>query len=205
MPRAALAVDPVHAARLLLGSVLAASTPDGEVAVRLVEVEAYRGADDPASHCYRGLTSRNAVMWGPAGHLYVYFVYGMHFCVNVVCFTDGVAGAVLLRAGEVVSDPVVARHRRPTARTDAELARGPARLAALLDLDRAANGVDLTDPTSPVRLLPGERVPDAEIRTGPRVGVAVAMDTPWRFWVAGSPAVSAYRRGGKRGKRVPVS
>ena len=102
MPRAALAVDPVVAARLLLGSVLAAATPDGEVAVRLVEVEAYRGADDPASHCYRGLTRRNAVMWGPAGHLYVYFVYGMHFCANVVCLTDRVPGAVLLRAGEVV-------------------------------------------------------------------------------------------------------
>jgi len=198
MPRAALAVDVLPAARAILGSVLVASTPDGEVAVRLVEVEAYRGADDPASHSYRGRTARNAVMWGPAGHLYVYFVYGMHFCANVVCLPDGVPGGVLLRAGEVVSDVGVARRRRPTARTDAELARGPARLATLLGLDREANGVDLTDPASPVRLLAGTPVPAAEVRTGPRVGVATAADTPWRFWVAGSPAVSDYRRGGRR-------
>jgi DNA-3-methyladenine glycosylase len=205
MPRAALAVDVLDAARLLLGSVVVASTVDGEVAVRLVEVEAYRGADDPASHCYRGRTSRNAVMWGPAGHLYVYFVYGMHFCANVVCLTDGVAGAVLLRAGEVVSDPVVARRRRPTARGDAELARGPARLAALLGLDRSRDGVDLTEASSPVRLYRGEPVPDAAIRTGPRVGVTAAAELPWRFWVDGSPAVSAYRPGGRRRKPVEPS
>ncbi|HEY0637692.1 MAG TPA: DNA-3-methyladenine glycosylase [Pseudonocardiaceae bacterium] len=202
MPRAALAVDVIAAAHALLGAVLTADTPDGEVAVRLVEVEAYRGADDPASHSYRGRTPRNAVMWGPPGHLYVYFVYGMHFCANVVCLSDGVAGAVLLRAGEVVSDPAVARHRRPTARTDAELARGPARLATLLGLDRAANGLDLTDPASPVRLCQGTPVPPERVRSGPRVGVAAAMDTPWRFWVDGSPAVSAYRRGGKRRQTV---
>lgn len=198
MPRAALAGDVVDAAHALLGSVVVASTPDGEVAVRLVEVEAYRGADDPASHSFRGRTARNDVMWGPAGHLYVYFVYGMHFCANVVCLTDGVPGAVLLRAGEVVSDLAVARRRRPTARTDADLARGPARLAALLGLDRSANGVDLTAPDSPVRLLAGEPVPPDAVCAGPRVGVAAAADTPWRFWVAGSAAVSAYRRGGRR-------
>jgi DNA-3-methyladenine glycosylase len=195
MAREALAVDVVDAARTLLGAVLEASTPDGEVAIRLVEVEAYRGADDPASHSYRGRTDRNAVMWGPAGHLYVYFVYGMHFCANVVCLTEGVPGAVLLRAGEVLSDLDVARRRRPTARTVADLARGPARLAALLGLDRARNGVDLLDPRSPVRLLTGERVPETGIRSGPRVGVAAAHERPWRFWLAGSPAVSAYRPG----------
>ena len=203
MPREALAVDVLDAARTLLGAVVVASTVDGEVAVRLVEVEAYRGADDPASHSYRGRTQRNAVMWGPAGHLYVYFVYGMHYCANVVCLTEGVPGAVLLRAGEVVSDLDVARCRRPTARTVAELARGPARLATLLGLDRSRNGVDLTDPRSPVRLLAGERVPPSTIRTGPRVGVAAAHDTPWRFWVDGSPAVSPYRRGGKAARRKP--
>lgn len=202
MDRDALAVDVTVVAPRLLGCVLAADTPEGEVAVRLVEVEAYRGADDPASHSYRGRTARNAVMWGPAGHLYVYFVYGMHYCANVVCMADGVPGAVLLRAGEVLSDLAVARHRRPTARSDAELARGPARLAALLGLDRGRNGVNITDPGSPVRLYHGDPVPPGQVRTGPRVGIAVAVDTPWRFWVAGSPAVSAYRLGGKRrGKR----
>jgi DNA-3-methyladenine glycosylase len=192
-----LAVDPLVAARLLLGCVLVA----GPVAVRLVEVEAYRGMDDPASHCYRGRTDRNAVMFGPAGHLYVYFVYGMHFCANVVSLIDGVPGAVLLRAGEVIDGVDTAWERRAAARSAAELARGPARLTSVLGLDRTANGLDLTDPASPVRLYAGDPVTD--VRTGPRVGVAAAMEVPWRFWVAGSPAVSAYRRGGKR--RVVVS
>lgn len=203
LPREALAVDVPEAARTLLGCVLRASTVDGDVALRLVEVEAYRGADDPASHSYRGRTARNAVMWGPAGHLYVYFVYGMHYCANVVCLPDGVPGAVLLRAGEVIDGLDAARRRRPAARTDAELARGPARLATVLQLDRARNGADLTDPRSPVRLLRGEPVPPAAIRTGPRVGVAAAEDTPWRFWIDGSTAVSPYRRGGRAARRTP--
>jgi DNA-3-methyladenine glycosylase len=175
---------------------------DGTVGVRLVEVEAYRGQDDPASHCYRGRTPRNAVMWGPAGHLYVYFVYGMHFCANVVGARDGVAGAVLLRAGEVVEGADVVRARRPNARGGGVLAKGPAILTSVLGLDRTHNGVDLTDPASPVRLRVGERVPVDRVRAGPRVGVAMAMDTPWRFWVDGSPAVSTYRRGGKRSRAV---
>jgi DNA-3-methyladenine glycosylase len=197
LTRDELAVDPLVAARLLLGSVVVA----GSVAVRLVEVEAYRGMDDPASHCYRGRTDRNAVMFGPAGHLYVYFVYGMHFCANVVSLIDGVPGAVLLRAGEVIDGLDTAWARRPAARSAAELARGPARLTSVLGLDRTANGLDLTDPASPVRLYAGDPVTD--VRTGPRVGVAAAMEVPWRFWVADSPAVSAYRRGGKR--RVVIS
>src|SRR5687767_4793653 len=183
------------AAVRLLGCTVEADTPDGTVAVRLVEVEAYRGADDPGSHSFRGRTPRNAVMFGPPGHLYVYFVYGMHFCANITCLDDGEAGAVLLRAGEVVSDPTVARARRPTARRDAELARGPARLAALLGLGRGHNGVDVTCPDSPVRLLAGPPVDPRLVRRGPRVGVAAAHDTPWRFWLDGSPAVSPYRTG----------
>jgi DNA-3-methyladenine glycosylase len=192
LTRQELAVDPVDAAKLLLGCVIEA----GDVRVRLVEVEAYRGGDDPASHCYRGKTPRNEVMFGPAGHLYVYFVYGMHFCANVVSLTDGVPGAVLLRAGEVVGGLEVARSRRPASRSDAELAKGPARLTSVLGLERGHNGVDLTDVDSPVRLYAGEPVDN--IVAGPRVGVAVAMDVPWRFWIDGSPAVSVYRRGGKR-------
>jgi DNA-3-methyladenine glycosylase len=193
--REELAGDVLPAARRLLGCTVESDTPDGTVAVRLVEVEAYRGADDPASHSYRGPTPRNRVMFGPAGHLYVYFVYGMHFCANISCLDEGEAGAVLLRAGEVVSDLEVARRRRPAARRDAELARGPARLAMLLGLDRSRNGVDLTDPASPVRLAAGPPVPGSRVRTGPRVGVAAAHDLPWRLWVDGSPAVSPYRPG----------
>lgn len=206
LDRAALAIDPVDAAKRLLGCELESTTPSGTVRVRLVEVEAYRGGDDPASHCYRGRTPRNQVMFGPAGHLYVYFVYGMHFCANVVSLTDGVPGAVLLRGGEVVHGVELARSRRTAARSDADLAKGPAKLTGVLGLERGHNGVDLTDPASPVRLLEGDPVPTTSIRAGPRVGVAVAMDVPWRFWLDGSPAVSTYRRGGKaaRGKRSPA-
>ena len=194
-----LSVDVLEAAPRLLGAELVADTPEGEVRVRVVEVEAYRGADDPGSHCYRGQTPRNAVMWGPAGHLYVYFVYGMHFCANVVCLTEGEAGAVLLRAGEVISDLGLAHARRPTARgRDAELARGPARLCALLGLGREHNGVDVLSASSPVRLETGQRVPDADVRTGPRVGVAAGQERPWRFWVAGSRAVTPYKAGRAR-------
>jgi len=195
LDRAELAEDVLRAAVRLLGCTLSADTPEGTVSVRLVEVEAYRGADDPASHSFRGRTPRNAVMFGPPGHLYVYFVYGMHFCANVTCLPEGESGAVLVRAGEVVSDPGVAFARRPTSRRAADLARGPARLTALLGLSRADNGLDLPDATSRVRLRRGDPVAPASIRTGPRVGVAAAHDTPWRFWVDGSPAVSAYRPG----------
>ena len=190
-----LAGDVLAAAVRLLGCTIVADTLEGEVAVRLVEVEAYRGADDPASHSFRGPTPRNAVMFGPAGHLYVYFVYGMHFCANVTCMADGEAGAVLLRAGEVVSDLVVARARRPTARRDDDLARGPARLASLLGLGREHNGVDVTEPASPVRVLAAPPVDPQLVRRGPRVGVAAAHERPWRFWLDGSPAVSQYRPG----------
>jgi DNA-3-methyladenine glycosylase len=195
LPREELAVDVVEAAVRLLGCTVVSDTPEGPVAVRLVEVEAYRGRDDPASHSYRGRTPRNAVMFGPAGHLYVYFVYGMHFCANVSALADGEAGAVLLRAGEVVSDVGVARARRPTARRDVDLARGPARLAALLGLGREHNGVDVTDPASPVRLLAAPPIGADRVRTGPRVGVAAAHELAWRFWEDGSPAVSPYRPG----------
>ncbi|MGH3570093.1 MAG: DNA-3-methyladenine glycosylase [Pseudonocardia sp.] len=195
LPRAELADDVLQAAVRLLGCLVEADTPEGVVAVRLVEVEAYRGADDPASHSFRGRTPRNAVMFGPPGQLYVYFVYGMHFCANVACLSDGEPGAVLLRAGEVVSDLAVARRRRPTARRDADLARGPACLASLLGLNREHNGVDVTSAASPVRVLAGDPVAPASVRTGPRVGVATAREIPWRFWLAGSPAVSPYRPG----------
>ncbi|PRW63958.1 DNA-3-methyladenine glycosylase [Actinopolyspora mortivallis] len=195
--RSELARDPLRVARFLLGSELWSTSPEGEVGVRLVEVEAYRGGDDPASHCYRGRTARNSVMFGPAGHLYVYFVYGMHFCVNVVCLGDGVPGAVLLRAGEVLSGLPLARARRPAVRKETALASGPARLAGVLGITREYNGTDLTDPDSPIRLLRGTEVDEDSIRSGPRVGVSTATELPWRSWVHGSPAVSSYRRGGR--------
>ncbi|TNC19848.1 DNA-3-methyladenine glycosylase [Amycolatopsis alkalitolerans] len=194
--REELAVDPLDLARTLLGAVIETTEPEGTVAARLVEVEAYRGEDDPASHCYRGRTPRNEVMWGPAGHLYVYFVYGMHFCANVVGREDGQAGAVLLRAAEVIDGTELARARRKAARRENELAQGPARLTSALRIGPEHNGADLVDPGSPVRLFMGDEIRAKDIRTGPRVGVAAAKDTPWRFWID-SPAVSSYRPGGR--------
>ncbi|MFF5172869.1 DNA-3-methyladenine glycosylase [Micromonospora sp. NPDC000089] len=189
---AALLAGPVlPAARGLLGCRLAA----GGVTVRITEVEAYAGtAGDPASHAHRGRTARNAVMFGPAGHAYVYFTYGMHWCLNVVTGPAGEASAVLLRAGEVIDGIAQARSRRPAVRRDVDLARGPARLCAALGVDRAAYGLDLLA-DGPVRLHPAvPPLPEAAISAGPRVGVTGAHDVPWRFWVTGDPTVSAYRR-----------
>jgi DNA-3-methyladenine glycosylase len=176
----------------ILGALLVSSSPEGAVAVRITEVEAYEGADDPGSHAFRGRTRRNEVMFGRAGHLYVYFTYGMHWCANVVCGPAGKASAVLLRAGEVIRGLAVARSRRPSARTDNELARGPARLASTLALGPAHNGLDLCDPDSGLVLRPAGS-PPGRISTGPRVGLARAADRPWRYWITGDPTVSTYR------------
>ena len=178
----------------LLGAVIS----HGDVAIRLTEVEAYDGANDPGSHAFRGPTRRNQVMFGPAGHVYVYFTYGMHHCANVVCGAEGVASAVLMRAGEVVEGLETARVRRGGA-PDRDLARGPARLCVALGLDLTHNGLPLDRP--PLTLEPGEQVTD--VRTGPRVGLRLAAERPWRFWLPDQPTVSpsraaAPRSGGSR-------
>lgn len=180
----------------LLGALVLHAADEGTVAIRLTEVEAYAGPDDPGSHAFRGPTPRTAVMFGPPGHLYVYLSYGMHWCANVVTGADGSASAVLLRAGEVVRGLDLARRRRPAARTDRDLARGPARLAQALGLTGTLDGADLR--SSAVRLEPRMRqVPAARVRTGPRVGVSGAGGDaarfPWRFWLDGEPSVSVYR------------
>jgi DNA-3-methyladenine glycosylase len=132
-------------------------------------------------------------MFGPPGHAYVYFTYGMHYCVNLVCGPIGTPSAVLLRAGAVVTGLEIAQARRPGS-SDRDLARGPARLTQALAIDRTHNGVDVTISRSPVRVLAGESVPDEAVRSGPRVGVAQAPERPWRFWVDGDASVSTYRR-----------
>jgi DNA-3-methyladenine glycosylase len=189
--RTLLAGAPEDAARGLLGCALSA----GGVTVRITEVEAYAGARDAASHAFRGRTPRNAVMFGPAGFAYVYFTYGMHWCINVVCGPEDEASAVLLRAGEVVRGLAAARVRRPAAKRDADLARGPARLCSALGITGEHNGADLLAPGSAVRLR-RMRAADGPppIVAGPRVGVTGAHDVPWRFWYDGDPTVSAYRR-----------
>jgi DNA-3-methyladenine glycosylase len=192
-PRDALERPILQVAPTLLGQVVEHESPQGLVAVRLTEVEAYDGPNDPGSHSYRGRTPRNAVMFGPPGHAYVYFTYGMHWCLNLVCGPDGRPSAVLLRAGVVIEGEELAWSRRPAARTARDLARGPARLAQALGLDGTFNGVDACDPASPLRMRWGTRVARRRIRRGPRVGLAGAPDWPWRFWVDGDPTVSAYR------------
>lgn len=180
---------------------LGAIVRHGPVAVRLTEVEAYAGPVDPGSHAYRGPTPRTEVMFGRPGRLYVYFSYGMHHCMNVVCGPDGTAAAVLLRAGEVVAGLDVARERRTRpgrpAPSDRDLARGPARLTQALGLDRAHDGLDTTMTGAAVTIT-GRDAPiePGSIVTGRRVGVSGpggGDEFPWRFWLAAEPTVSVYR------------
>ena len=164
--------------------------------MRLTEVEAYAGLRDPGSHAFRGPTPRNGVMFGPGGHVYVYFTYGMHWCMNLVCGPVGEASAVLLRAGEVVTGTDLALARRTTARAVSDLARGPARLTSALGVDKVYDGADATAPGSALRVLPGTGPRPARRRVlrGPRVGVAGdGAERRWRFWIDGEPTVSAYR------------
>ncbi len=209
----------VEVAPDLLGCVLEHQTADGLVAVELTEVEAYAGQSDPASHAYRGKTRRNAVMFGPPGHAYVYFTYGMHYCVNLVCSGKGSVSAVLLRAGAIIAGEDLARARRTRFKpgnspgdrirlASRDLARGPARLCQALAIDRSLDGADVCAADSPlwVRaagnparsgtvLARGDAPPGTsrKIMTGPRVGVSSAAEVPWRFWYGGEPTVSVYR------------
>jgi DNA-3-methyladenine glycosylase len=170
----------------LLNKVLVA----GPVSGRIVEVEAYRGGIDEASHSYRGRTARNAVMFGPAGHLYVYFTYGMHFCANIVTMTDGVAEAVLLRALAPLEGIELMRTRRPAARRERDLCNGPAKLCQALAIDRSQNGVDVLDRAAPVRLIDDGTTPPAHPVASRRIGISVAVDLLWRFSVPDDPNVS---------------
>jgi DNA-3-methyladenine glycosylase len=196
--RSDLALPVLEVAPALLGAHLTA----GGCTVRLTEVEAYAGEADPGSHAFRGRTPRTQVMFGPAGHAYVYFTYGMHWCMNVVAGVDGEASAVLLRAGEVVDGLGAALGRRPGAR-ERDLCRGPARLCKALGISGEHTGLDLLDRDAPVRLLPGAPVDPGLVRSGPRVGVAGdGAVAPWRFWLDGEPTVSAYRPAVRRSRRT---
>ncbi|MBA3278894.1 MAG: DNA-3-methyladenine glycosylase [Geodermatophilaceae bacterium] len=179
----------------LLAALLRRESAEGAVTVRITEVEAYSGdGSDPAAHTHRGPTSRNQVMFGPPGTLYVYFSYGMHWCANVVCAPLGDGEAVLLRAGQVVEGIELARGRRPAARRDVELASGPARLTQALGITGVDNGVSLLDNRSGLSLSrAAEALPSSCIRTGPRVGITKAATLPWRFWLDGDPTVSRFR------------
>ena len=184
MPLRDLLAGPApRAAKGLLGCELV----HGDVVLRIVEVEAYGGPDDPASHAFRGPGVKNAVMFGPPGHAYVYLSYGMHWCLNVVCHREGSGGGILLRAGEVFEGVEIARARRGG---QADLARGPGRLGQALGVTMADSGADLS--SGRLRLQVADAAP--VVATGPRVGVSRAADVAWRFWIDGDPYVSPYRR-----------
>lgn len=198
--RAWLSVDPVTAARRLLGCVVEL----GPVALRIVETEAYGGPaggrhPDPAAHSYRGPTPRCSVMFGPAGHAYVYRSYGIHLCVNITCEADGESGAVLLRSATVVrgAEAVAPRRRSRTGVVPPHRrwAMGPGNLGSALGVGIDHSGSDVVSPTSHLRLLDGDPVPPGQVRCGPRVGLTVATGRPWRFWVDGAEAVSVWRPG----------
>ena len=190
LPRAFYARGPRVLARALLGRVLVHDDPRaGRLAGLIVETEAYAGADDPASHAYRGETPRNRVMFGPPGVAYVYFTYGMHHCFNVVCGAVGQPSAVLVRALEPLLG-LAAMQRRRAGVEGARLARGPGSLARAMGLDLRLDGADLTRGPLWIADLPPRRL-GRRIGRGPRVGITRAATFPWRYWLIGSAAVSA--------------
>jgi DNA-3-methyladenine glycosylase len=185
--RAFFSRDPVVVARDLLGRILFYRTPEGLLAGRIVETEAYTGEADPASHAFRGRTARNAVMFGAAGHAYVYFSYGMHYCLNVTADTPGVAGAVLLRALEPLAGMEIMR-RRGDHGPEVRLLSGPGKIGRAFGLDLKDNGRDFT--RGPLGLAAGSPVSDHEAAVSRRIGISRAVDLPYRFSVIGSRSVS---------------
>jgi DNA-3-methyladenine glycosylase len=181
-----LAGDPLEVAPQLLNTLLV----HGDRVARIVEVEAYRGIEDPASHAYRGPTKRNAVMFGPPGRLYVYFTYGMHWCANVVCGPEGVAGAVLLRAAAPVAGLDAMWSARRAARTERDLCSGPAKLCQAMGLNRDHDGADLFVADRGVSLVTDGMSPPLRPGVGVRIGIRQAAEHPWRWWVPDDPNVS---------------
>jgi DNA-3-methyladenine glycosylase len=196
LPRSFFARSSLEVARDLLGRLLVRRVPGATLVGRIVECEAYQEGD-PASHSYRGRTPRTDVMFGRPGHLYVYFTYGMHFCMNVVTGRDGEGSAVLLRAAEPLEGLDWMRDRRGV--DDARLlCAGPGRMARAFGIDRSHNGIDLAG-GEVMFVARGSPVPDERIEMSSRVGVTVGADRPWRFFESGNPFVS--RRSG-RGRRA---
>ena len=186
--------DTLDVARDLLGQVLVHEVDGRRVAARVVEVEAYQGVDDLASHGSRGRTARNEVMFGPVGVSYVYLIYGMYWLLNVVAKPPGAdyPAAILLRAAEPLEGLDVMAARRD-GRPLEQWTSGPGRLTMALGVGKAHHGLDMTAPGSPLRFEAGEPVPDERVASGPRVGINVPepwQSKPWRFWVKGSPFVS---------------
>lgn len=189
LPRAFYRRDALEVAPELLHKVLVHRDPaQGRLSGRIVEVEAYRGSDDAASHAHRGPTRRNAVMFGPPGHLYVYFTYGMHHCANAVCGREGEGTAVLIRALAPLEPLAPLWERRAAARRERDLCSGPAKLVQALRVGRDHDGADLV--RGPVTIEDDGTAPPRRPGVAPRVGIRVAVEHPWRFFVPGDPNVS---------------
>ena len=171
----------------LLNKILAAA--DGRSG-RIVEVEAYVGAMDPAAHTYRGKTPRNATMFGPSGHMYVYFTYGMHWCCNCVCGPEGEGSGVLIRALEPLHGIEQMRAARPRIVSDRDLCRGPARLTQAMGINGRQNGIDLVSAVDGYTVIDDGVAPPPNLVGGPRIGISFAKDFPWRWTVRGSRYVS---------------
>lgn len=174
----------VEVARDCLGKILV----HGKTAGRIVETEAYLGVDDRAAHAWRGITDRTRVLFGPPGHAYVYFIYGMYECLNFVAEPEGKAGCVLIRALEPVAGLTLMRRRRPTARRPEDLASGPGKLTLAMGITRKHNGADLTKSALHVRRLRVET--PVEVQITPRIGINHCADWPLRFVIAGNRFVS---------------
>lgn len=181
-----LSLDSTIVAPALLGSILHGPNGSG----RIVEVEAYGGAEDPASHAARGLTPRTEPMFGPAGVLYVYLIYGMYHCANVVTGPVGDGQAVLIRALEPIGGLDAMKIGRPKARRDLDLTNGPGKLCQALGIDRTHDGVGLTNEDAVVRLELGSPSPDDDVAVSSRIGLSVAQETPWRWYLRDNPWVS---------------
>lgn len=180
LPHAIYDRDAAAVARAMLGAVLRHETSDGVISGRIVETEAYLGPHDPASHSAVGRTARTWHMFGPPGTAYVYFIYGMHWCVNAVTGADGYGAAVLIRAVAPLEGIPLMRARRPKARQDRELTNGPGKVCAALGIAREYDGVPLTG-ASPLTIRAGDTVPDAHVVIGPRIGISKAVEWPLRF------------------------
>lgn len=192
LPRAFYQRHPVLVAPELLNKVLVRA--DGRAA-RIVEVEAYGGHEDAAAHTYRGKTARNATMFGEAGHLYVYFTYGMHWGSNAVCGEEGEGLGVLLRAAEPLQGLDTMRASRPAARRDIDLASGPGKLSQAFGITRAFDGADLVERDAGITVVCDGMPPPTHPVVGPRVGISRAVDYPWRWHVPGNAHVSRTRSG----------
>lgn len=180
--------DTGHVARALLGATLRCETPEGVASGRIVETEAYLGPHDPACHAVAGVTQRTRDLHGAPGTAYVYFIYGMHWCVNAVTMPEGHGSAVLIRALEPLDGLALMRSRRARARRDRDLANGPGKLCAALGITGAHSGLSLQ--TSCLTIVAGPPVPDAHVLVSPRVGITQAADWPLRWLVRGSPYTS---------------